>query len=460
VRLPPGDSPVPTPTSHCFYSDSTFGTPVALKPFVHCERHDLKGLLKLGENIMKKLINTFAGAILALVFALPLSAGAAPSFNEVDLDTDGRWTVTYLGSTYDGGLNQTTFSYSVTVLDDPALSHFNVGFPLCDQLTVASWEPMGAVSIGLDPTTGVYGIKWDDGQDTGTTRTYSVTFQGAIPEGTVEVAVKAGLFVAIGERPGPACHFLESGDKYDISGTVFVDADLDGVLDAGEPLIPNVTVELADENGGIVSTTITDMNGYYVFTELNPGSYVVSVPVETAETDFNEQLAQFFFPTTPNLIEVELVDSDSTGNDFGFAIDTDTLIFTGNGKTIGFWKHQLSVAIQGKGKAQVAAPTMAGYIAQIEALYLVHPFQFGGSFAAALSVLSSTSPAAVDLLAKQLLGTEFNEVAGIGLSPEFDQLQGILIAWGEYLVANWTAFTRDQLLQAKDVFDAINNTGN
>lgn len=409
---------------------------------------------------MKKLIHTLVASILALVVAIPLTAGAAPSFNEIDLDTDGRWTVMYLGSTYDSGLNQTTFSYSVTVLDDPALSHFNVGFPLCDQLTVASWEPMGAVSVGLDPTTGVYGMKWDDGQDTGTTRTYSVTFQGLIPEGTVEVAVKAGLFVAIGERPGPACHFIESGFKYDISGTVFVDADLDGVLDAGEPLIANVTVALADEDGGIVSTTVTDINGYYAFTELNPGIYVVTVPEETTEADFNEQLAQFFFPTTPNQIEVELVDEDSTGNDFGYAIDTDTLIYTGNGKTIGFWKHQLSVAIQGKGKAQVSATTMAGYIAQIEALYLVHPFQFNGSFAGALGVLTSTSSAAVDLLAKQLLATEFNEVAGLGLAPEFDQLQGILIAWGEFLAANWTAFTRDQLLQAKDVFDSINNTGN
>lgn len=409
---------------------------------------------------MKTIRKIFTTALLVLTILVPAAAVAAPSFTEVDLDTDGRWGVVYDGRTYDPVLNQTTFSYTVTVYDDPALSHFTVGFPLCDNISVVTYEPLDAVSIGLDPTTGVYGIKWDGGLDTGLTETYSVTLQGNIAEGTIEVAVKAGQFAALGERPGPACDAYVTGDTWDISGTVFVDADLDGVLDAGEPLLANVTVALYGDEGQLLSTTITGPDGQYVFADLVAGEYSVGIPAFTDEIDFNEQLAELFYPTTPNSIDVVLVDADSTGNDFGFALDLGDFEYTGNGKTIGFWKHQLSVAIQGKGRAQVDAVTVAGYIAMIESLFLVQPFQFGGTYQGALDVLKSTSSAPVDLLKKQLLGTEFNEVAGIGLPAEFDQLQSVLVAWGEYLVANWTAFTPAQLIEAKDIFDSINNTGN
>ena len=43
-------------------------------------------------------------------------------------------------------------------------------------------------------------------------------------------------------------------------------------------------------------------------------------------------------------------------------------------------------------------------------------------------------------------------VAGYGLSDEFDQLQSVLVAWGEYLVANGSSFSRDDLIGAKDIF--------
>lgn len=89
------------------------------------------------------------------------------------------------------------------------------------------------------------------------------------------------------------------------------------------------------------------------------------------------------------------------------------------------------------------------------------PFQFtdGKEKQHALTILLSTSSNAVDLLKKQLLGTELNDVSGMGLSGAYAALQDALIAWGEYLVLHNGQFTREDLLAAKDIFDHLNNTG-
>jgi len=61
----------------------------------------------------------------------------------------------------------------------------------------------------------------------------------------------------------------------------WVDADRDGIQDAGEPALPGVTVMLLDSagnpatdfNGVLVSAVVTDANGHYVFDNLLPGAY-------------------------------------------------------------------------------------------------------------------------------------------------------------------------------------------
>ncbi|WP_197494102.1 SdrD B-like domain-containing protein, partial [Lewinella sp. 4G2] len=60
-----------------------------------------------------------------------------------------------------------------------------------------------------------------------------------------------------------------------IGDFVFLDEDADGVQDAGEEGIEDVTVNLLDENGDVVATTTTDVDGAYEFTDVVPGDYVV-----------------------------------------------------------------------------------------------------------------------------------------------------------------------------------------
>jgi len=64
-----------------------------------------------------------------------------------------------------------------------------------------------------------------------------------------------------------------------IAGTVYADADNDGILDPGEAGIAAVTVTLTgtDDLGAAVSvTTTTDAAGAYIFTDLRPGTYTVT----------------------------------------------------------------------------------------------------------------------------------------------------------------------------------------
>lgn len=69
-----------------------------------------------------------------------------------------------------------------------------------------------------------------------------------------------------------------------IGDYVWLDEDGDGVQDAGEAGIPNVTVVLSgtDHNGNPVSaSTVTDANGGYLFGDIPPGSYTVSIDTTT-----------------------------------------------------------------------------------------------------------------------------------------------------------------------------------
>jgi len=56
---------------------------------------------------------------------------------------------------------------------------------------------------------------------------------------------------------------------------VWHDLNGNGIQDGGEPFLEGVGVDLYDENGIIIKSTVTDSNGQYIFEGLNPGRYYV-----------------------------------------------------------------------------------------------------------------------------------------------------------------------------------------
>ncbi len=70
--------------------------------------------------------------------------------------------------------------------------------------------------------------------------------------------------------------------KYRLGNTVFIDSNIDGVQNAGEPGVEGVEVALwsVDAAGvpdAIIATTVTDADGKYLFEDLMAGDYVVAI---------------------------------------------------------------------------------------------------------------------------------------------------------------------------------------
>ncbi|HKI01254.1 MAG TPA: SdrD B-like domain-containing protein [Thermoanaerobaculia bacterium] len=64
---------------------------------------------------------------------------------------------------------------------------------------------------------------------------------------------------------------------YSVGDRVWSDTDGDGVQDASETGISNVTVQLVNSSNAVIATDVTDSNGIYGFTNLVAGSYTVRV---------------------------------------------------------------------------------------------------------------------------------------------------------------------------------------
>lgn len=171
--------------------------------------------------------------LLSTVFILSSVLVSTPNVPVLAQDGDSiqinQFIVTFSGRHYDAGSNQTTFTYLVEGTGNPPdLSHFDIEIPHCDDpLTVVSYSPSDAVSFGIDPTTGVDGIKWDIGLSTSQTRTYTITFEGNVAAGSVLIAVKGGPGFEADTLPGGSCNTPSVNVEKSVSldGTTWHDAD-------------------------------------------------------------------------------------------------------------------------------------------------------------------------------------------------------------------------------------------
>jgi len=116
-----------------------------------------------------------------LQMAAPLSGGSYVVIRGYKVRYDGR-TVAY---------GKTIFTYTVSGTGyDPTLSNFVVQLPSCAPAVIFT-SPSDA-SIGVDPITTFYGVKWNLSLGTTSSRTYSIKFSGDVPEGLTRVESRAG----------------------------------------------------------------------------------------------------------------------------------------------------------------------------------------------------------------------------------------------------------------------------
>ncbi len=342
------------------------------------------------------------------------------------------YSVRYDGRTVASG--KTTFTYTVSGTGcDPTLSNFVIQLPPCAPAVVYS-SPSGA-SIGNDPITCWYGVKWSQSLGTNASRTYSIKFSGDVPEGLTRVAVKAGHGFDTAVVPGPCGGFV-------IEGIVFVDSDGNGSQDpADEPGQVGVTVTLVDGAGTASATT--DANGSYSFRRLD-GTYTVRIDATTAASDFNEDLFQSFSATTATSVGITL-GPDATV-DFGFKPQTAELttdlnegVLTSTGVPAKFWIKVFKDAKKGKSQDGFTPASLIALLNQIEGAFFSDVYQFtpGSEFQEALDLLDKKPKDPIEDLRRELFVTELNHFSGKGIVGHAE-LMASLQWYGESLIVDRT----------------------
>jgi hypothetical protein len=97
-----------------------------------------------------------------------------------------------------------------------------------------------------------------------------------------------------------------------IGGTVYTDLNNNGLLDSGEPGLPNSILQLRDSTGKVVATTTSNANGQYQFTTLNngpqPGQQEYDAVFNPTPTNTNSsQTVNQFNPALGMLTEVDII---------------------------------------------------------------------------------------------------------------------------------------------------------
>jgi hypothetical protein len=140
-------------------------------------------------------------------------------------------------------------------------------------LPPGSYKVTASTPSGFDPT--LAGVGSDRTVDSSTGTATSATLS---TNGSSDMSLDFGFYAK----------------KVSIGNFVWRDSDRDGIQDGGEPGISGLTVTITkadgsavtDINGNAVTSTTTDANGAYLFNNLPPGQYTVSVatPAGTAPT--------------------------------------------------------------------------------------------------------------------------------------------------------------------------------
>ncbi len=137
---------------------------------------------------------------------------------------------------------------------------------------------------------------------------------------------------------------IGDGSGSDVSGLAFLDADRDGVRDAGETPLANWQVRLVTGQTSVTATT--DANGHYVFVDAGAGDYTVELVLQPGYIATNAGSQMLTVTGCAN----------ATAADFGVAPQ----MLACDGHTIGYWRN-----CHGSAKVQ-----QYGILATLPALHL------------------------------------------------------------------------------------------
>jgi len=139
--------------------------------------------------------------------------------------------------------------------------------------------------------------------------TYTVVAPSTAGGYNLETAASLSVPVMSGQNNGGNNFGYVAPPPGSLSGTLYIDANKNSLLDSGEAKLGNVTVTLKDGNGNVIGTTPTAPDGTYSFTGLPAGIYTVVVP----------STAGGYSLETASPLPVEVTSGENNGgNDFGY----------------------------------------------------------------------------------------------------------------------------------------------
>lgn len=162
----------------------------------------------------------FSALLIAVALSITMFAVTSTSVNAVPVVViNGDYKIELHNVAYDSGTNLQTWTYNVSCINSPGISHIVFEFKeICDPPLSVIYAA-GPTSVewsedygdGLEPT-GIVGIKFDGLElEPGEWMLVWFTLEGEWPVGTIEVWVKAGSevsgsgVVASGIVDGPEC---------------------------------------------------------------------------------------------------------------------------------------------------------------------------------------------------------------------------------------------------------------
>jgi hypothetical protein len=331
----------------------------------------------------------------------------------------------------------------------------------------------------------VDGLTWD-----------SLTLAVDVPAGADEVSVQI-ISTPSTDPLGASLGWVAAGlalqpvevETFAVTGVVFEDASVDATFDGIEWGIGEVVVELVDGDGGL-SIARTDFNGQYRI-DAPAGVYTVRINLVDYPDDINADLAVSFDATTVLSLPVT-IGPDSPGHNFGFTPRAEQLAaelengdLLSNGQTLKYWTtviHRGLIEEQsermatghdgdtssgdgwGHDEEYFTVEDLLGFIDTIEGMYLFQPYQFtdGMELEEVYDILKIRPKTDEERLYRELLVTELNFVAGLGIVGQADVL-GVLISWGESLLADGNKSMdkgrAGDIVFAYNLFEAINTGG-
>ncbi len=348
------------------------------------------------------------------------------------------YNVTFTGHEIKGtGDNvTTTFNYTVSGTNQtPQLDSFYLEIPDCAG-TLSSWTPQQASSF----KDGV--LKWNSSVPKDGNQNFSITFSGEIPIGIMNSTVTRGSDVKNAKILGP-CKGV-----YEVSGSVFIDADNFGVKDASENGIPSIPVSLFNSAGDSITTVSTNRDGLYSFMVLE-GGYTIAV-----DEDFLNNTDTGYTPNENTSVELDNVTEDLTGINFGYTVDSGKITRALEDKIIKvdteptkYWvmafKHiDKKNEVYSRGK-------MMEFLVAIEGLFLSEPFQFGDDkIKNAREILERPIRTDLDEFLQQLLTAQLNVVSERGALKSDGKLNTVfndaLLIYGEAVACRESGTCPDQ----------------